>query len=112
MVMQLSSHQNNIIVCIYVFGSFLKNRIIAHENYHREHFGDVRPVANSTECTFRTTVQVFSIDRMFGCFNWIRTSDLSLIRGTLYLLSYEAFWSELQDSNLRPIAPKAIALPD
>ena len=38
MVMQLSSHQNNIIVCIYVIGSFLKNRIIAHENYQRVHY--------------------------------------------------------------------------
>lgn len=37
MVMQLSSHQNNIIVCIYVFGSFLKTRIIAYENYQRVH---------------------------------------------------------------------------
>nr|DAE75179.1 MAG TPA: hypothetical protein [Caudoviricetes sp.] len=37
MVMQLSNHQNNIIVCIYVIGSFLKNRIIAHENYQRVH---------------------------------------------------------------------------
>lgn len=64
MVMQLSSHQNNIIVCIYVFGSFLKNRIIAYENYHREYSGDVWPVANSIECTFHTIVQVFSIDRM------------------------------------------------
>ena len=34
----LSRHQNDIIVCIYVFGSFLKNRIIAYENYQRAHY--------------------------------------------------------------------------
>ena len=33
----LGCHQNNIIVCIYVIGSFLKNRIIAYENYQRVH---------------------------------------------------------------------------
>ncbi|EBV1531739.1 hypothetical protein DNY80_22890 [Salmonella enterica subsp. enterica serovar Kentucky] len=36
----LSRHQNDIIVCIYVFGSFLKNRIIAYENYQRVHSVD------------------------------------------------------------------------
>ena len=49
-----------------------------------------------------TRVWDFRDDRKFGCFNWIRTSDLSLIRGTLYLLSYEAIWWNVEGLNLRP----------
>jgi hypothetical protein len=34
----LGDHQIRFVICIYVIGSFLKNRIIAYENYRRVHY--------------------------------------------------------------------------
>ena len=53
---------------------------------------------------------------------WIRTGNLNLTKGALYRWSYSGVerccrihsyfpWSERQDLNLRPSAPKAAALP-
>lgn len=142
----LSRHQNNIIVCIYVFGSFLKNRIIAYENYQRVHSQLCRWISRAAGLP----LEVYSL---IGC--WLLQLDSNQWQNSLkpsaLPLSYEAIWwdtlefnqgrcivtytvflslttwfsltklqenishivwSELQDSNLLPSAPKADALPD
>ena len=54
---------------------------------------------------------LLSYGRKYGAGDGIRTRDIQLGRLTLYQLSYSRTWSGRLDSNQRPPAPKAGALP-
>lgn len=80
--------------------------------------GDQEPSESSILCSYLTGDQAaspldmnFSNGPLFGCGEWIRTTDRRLIGPSLYQLSYSAIWSVWQELNLRPLGSKPRTLP-